>query len=109
MVLTGLYRVTFGTARGGGHGIAYLRDGHLHGGDSMMAYVGTYDISAGDFTAEVHAFQHSDVPGVTSMLGTSDAHLNIRGTVSGTTMTGQGTSPQASGVSLEVKLERLAD
>lgn len=109
MELTGLYKVTFGTPLGSGYGVAYLSDGKLHGGDSMMAYAGTYSIDGGNFTANVHAFQHSQVPGMTSTLGTNNAQLSIQGTVQGTTMTGQGQSPQAPGVNLQVRLERLQD
>lgn len=105
----GLYRVTFGTPLGAGYGVAYLADGRLHGGDSMMAYVGKYEISGGNFTAEVHAFQHSNVPGMASTLGTSDAQLKIAGAVSDSGVTAQGTSPQAPGITLQVKLERLHD
>lgn len=104
---SGLYRVTFGTQAGSGYGVAHLADGKLHGGDSMMAYVGTYSIDGGNFTAQVHAFKHSSVPNMISTLGTNDAQLNISGTVQDNTMTGQGTSPQAPGVSLQVKLEKL--
>jgi hypothetical protein len=104
---SGLYRVTFGTPMGGGNGVAHLADGKLHGGDSMMAYVGSYSVDGGNFTANVHAFRHSNVPGMVSTLGTNDAQLSIKGTVQGTTMTGQGNSPQAPGVTLQVKLEKL--
>jgi len=107
MRLDGLYRVTFGTPLGSGYGVAYLGDGNLHGGDTMMAYVGSYSIEGSSFTAEVHAFQHSQVPGMTSTLGTNDAQLKITGTVQGDTMTGQGTSPQAPGITLQVKLDKL--
>ena len=106
---SGLYRVTFGTPMGSGFGVAHLANGKLHGGDTMMAYIGNYSIDEGTFTADVHAFKHSSVPGMASTLGTDDAHLSINGTVAGSTMTGQGTSPQAPGVTLHVKLERLQD
>jgi hypothetical protein len=103
----GLYRVTFGTPMGAGYGVAYLADGHLHGGDSMMAYVGQYTESDGTFSAQVHSFQHSTVPGMTSVLGTNNAQLNVTGTVNGGSITGTGTAPQAPGVTLQLHLERL--
>lgn len=103
----GLYRVTFGTPLGGGTGVAHLAGGRLNGGDSMMAYVGTYDDSTDNFTAEIHVFQHSQVPGMASALGTNDAQLSVTGTVNGNTIQGSGSSPQAPGVQLTVHLERL--
>ena len=109
MDLTGLYKATFGTPLGMGAGVAYLQDGKLHGGDSMMAYVGTYNIEATNFTADVHVFQHSNVRGMWSTLGTSDAQLSISATIEGTTITGQGTSPEAPGVTLQVTLEKTGD
>lgn len=109
MDIDGFYKVTFGTPMGAGFGVAYLRDGKLHGGDTMMAYVGTYSVQGGNFTAQVHAFQHSNAPGMVSVLGATDAQLHIQGTVQGSTISGQGTSPQAPGVSLQARLERLQD
>ncbi|MFL6851724.1 MAG: hypothetical protein ACJ8EH_12825 [Sphingomicrobium sp.] len=105
----GLYRVTFGTGQfGAGYGVAYLNDGQLHGGDTMMAYVGSYNSEGDSFTASVHVFKHSDVPGMTSTLGVNDAQLSVSGTVHGTSVTGTGTAPQAPpGVTLQVKLEKL--
>lgn len=105
----GLYRVTFGTPRGSGNGVAHLSGGKLYGGDSMMAYAGTYSLGGGTFLAEVRAFKHSSVPGMESTLGTNEAQLTIKGKVDGTTMTGTGTAPQAPGVTLQVRLERISD
>jgi hypothetical protein len=103
----GLYRVTFGTPLGAGFGVAHLADGKLHGGDSMMAYVGTYSDEGGAFTAQVHAFQHSTVPGMAPVLGTTNAQLSVSGTVNGQAVNGSGTSPQAPGLTLQFQLERL--
>src|SRR5687767_2369427 len=103
----GLYRVTFGTPYGSGFGVAHMVEGELHGGDSMMAYVGGYSVDGDRFTANIHAFKHSTVPNIESTLGTENAQLSITGTVQGGSLTGQGTAPQAPGVTLQVKLEKL--
>jgi hypothetical protein len=38
----GLYKLSFETRSGTEYGVAYLQDGRLRGGDSGMAYLGTY-------------------------------------------------------------------
>ena len=94
MVENGLYRVSFQTPMGQGTGVAYLHDGRLRGGDSMMAYVGSYNENAGQFTADVRVYQHSQVPGMTSAIGVNEADLHIAGTVQGGNVNGTGQAPK---------------
>jgi hypothetical protein len=109
MLENGLYRVSFQTPLGQGTGVAYLHDGRLRGGDSMMAYVGNYHENGGNFTADVRVYRHSTVPGMTSTLGVDEADLHVAGTVSGGNVAGTGQAPQAAGVTLQVRLDRLHD
>ena len=51
----GLYAIRFQTPLGAGAGVAYLENGKLRGGDSMMAYVGSFNETGGVLTADVHA------------------------------------------------------
>lgn len=41
---SGLYKIAFETPSGTEYGVAYLQDGKLRGGDSGMAYVGSYSM-----------------------------------------------------------------
>jgi hypothetical protein len=103
----GLYVVRFGTPLGEGSGVAHLTDGKLYGGDSMMAYVGKFADDGDTANAEVRVFQHSNVPGMESVLGTNSATLKLSGSVSGNTANLTGSAPQAPGVQLSVSLSPL--
>lgn len=109
MIEDGLYRVSFRTPQGQGTGVASLQKGKLRGGDSMMAYVGSYNEAKGSFEADVRVYQHSQVPGMTSAIGVNEADLHISGTVQGSNVSGTGQAPQVPGVVLQVGLERLHD
>lgn len=104
----GLYRVTFATPLGQGTGVAHLQDGKLHGGDSMMAYVGKHKEDGGEVEATVRVFQHSNVEGMTSVLGATAATLTLSGEMQGQSAHLTGTAPQAPGVTLTVRLDPLS-
>lgn len=103
----GFYHVQFGTPLGMGFGVAYLTDGKLYGGDSMMAYVGKYAEEGETANATVRVFQHSSVPGMQSVLGAISATLTLSGPVNGDMAQLTGTAPQAPGVTLSVTLKPL--
>lgn len=105
----GLYKVTFGTPFGNGYGVVYSEDGKIRGGDSLIYYIGTYSVNGADMSAEVDTDAHSQVPGMTSVLGPSKAKLLLQGRVNGDTVTCQGTSPQAPGITFKATLQRIAD
>ncbi|KQY95142.1 hypothetical protein ASD21_07185 [Caulobacter sp. Root1455] len=105
----GLYKVQFKTPLGDGAGVAYLAGGKMHGGDSMIFYVGTYAEDGGQFTASVQTDAHSSVPSMASVFGVSKASINLKGTSEGDKATMQGSSPQAPGVSFSATLTRIAD
>ncbi len=105
----GLYAIRFSTPLGAGAGVAYLQDGKLRGGDSMMAYVGSYNEVGGQLQADVRAYKHTNVPGMGSVFGTDNVDIHLSGTVSGGIADLTGSAPQAAGVQLLVKMERLHD
>ncbi|MBX5020446.1 hypothetical protein [Rhizobium lentis] len=105
----GLYKVTFGTPLGSGTGVVYALDGKIRGGDSMIAYVGEYATDGDQMSAVVITDAHSNVPGMISVLGPSKAQINLVGKTSGDTVTCQGASPQAPGVTFKATLQRIAD
>ena len=65
----GLYKLAFETPAGTDYGVAHLSDGRLRGGDSGMAYVGSYRAEGPLFSAELSVTQHRRVPGAVSALG----------------------------------------
>lgn len=106
---TGLYTVRFQIAGDEGAGVAYLANGKLRGGDSMMAYVGSYTESNGQLEADVRAYKHTSVAGMTSIFGVDQVDIHLSGNISGGNGSLTGTAPQAPGLTLQVKMQRLHD
>jgi hypothetical protein len=104
----GFYKVEFGTPLGVGAGVAYLADGRLHGGDSMMAYIGGYRVAGDELTAEVRVTTHTRQHGMESVLGVGSATLLLSGEGDGNGAALAGTAPEAPGVRLTLRLSRLA-
>lgn len=105
----GLYKASFSTPFGSGDGVVYMRDGQLWGGDSMMFYRGTYTVSGNKLSAEVKSEVHSKTPGMVSVFGADRVAITAVGAHTGTQATLSGTAPQAPGVTLLVKLNKLTD
>ena len=75
----GLYKLAFETPTGTDYGVAYLADGRLRGGDSGMAYVGSYTLDGPLFSADMSVTQHRHVPGAVSALGFIDVLVQLHG------------------------------
>lgn len=106
----GLYKLAFETPAGADYGVAYLADGKLRGGDSGMAYVGTYRQEGQLFSAEMSVTQHRHVPGVVSALGLHDVLVQMYGVLDNSNMLRvQGSSPETSLVRFTARLSMIAD
>jgi hypothetical protein len=107
----GLYKLAFESRTGTDYGVAYLSDGKLRGGDSGMAYVGTYTQEGQLFSAEMSVTQHRRVPGAVSALGLNDVLVELHGLVddSSNVVRVQGSSPETSAVRFAARLSLIAD
>ena len=106
----GLFKVAFETPTGADYGVAYLHDGKLRGGDSGMAYLGTYKQEGKLFSAEMSVTQHRHVPGAVSALGFNDMVVELHGMVDDrSVVTVCGTSPETSLVRFTARLSLIAD
>lgn len=105
----GLYAIRFQTPLGAGAGVVYAQNGHLRGGDSGMAYIGTFQEDGDKLTADVRAFRHTANPGIRSVFGVDDVNIHLDGTATQSSATCIGTAPQAPGLRLQVTLERISD
>lgn len=106
---TGLYKLAFDTP-GNEHGVAYLLpDGRIRGGDSGMAYVGTYSQAGERFTAELTITQHRHVPGVVSALGYNDVAVQLEGWAEECSAEVTGTSRDNLGIRFRARLTMIAD
>ena len=106
----GLYKIAFETRGGAEFGVAYLCDGRLRGGDSGMAYLGTYRQEGGLFSAQMSVTQHRYVPGAVHALGLSDVLVELVGVAEDDSLVRvQGSSPESSQVRFTARLSLIAD
>lgn len=107
----GLYKIAFETASGAEYGVAYLQDGKLRGGDSGMAYVGSYQMDGDLLTADLSVTQHRHVPGAVSALGFNNVQVQLAGLVdeSNNVVRLTGTSPVSKSIRFGARLSLLAD
>ncbi|HZR88564.1 MAG TPA: GrlR family regulatory protein [Bradyrhizobium sp.] len=104
----GLYAVEFRTPLGSGTGVVTLINGNLSGGDSLMYYTGAYSLEGDAFTAKVKTGRHAHIPGFSSVFGRDQVTINLKGNVTGDTMTATGSSADAPGVTFSAKLTLIA-
>ena len=106
----GLYKLAFETPAGADYGVAYLMpDGRVRGGDSGMAYVGTYSQLGDRLTAELSVTQHRHVPGVVSALGYNDVAVQLEGYSDEGSADVVGTSRDRAGLRFRARLTQIAD
>lgn len=107
----GLYKLAFESRTGTDYGVAYLHEGKLRGGDSGMAYLGTYTQDGQLFSADVFVTQHRHVPGAVSVLGLNDLRVELHGLVDSESfmVRVRGSSPELSSVRFAARLSLIAD
>jgi hypothetical protein len=107
----GLYKLTFQSpGQGSEHGVAYLSpDGKLRGGDSGMAYVGTYRQEGDWLSAELCVTQHRHVPGFVSALGYNDMVVQLEGLAGEFSADVRGSSRDMPSVRFSARLSHIAD
>ena len=106
----GLYKLAFETPAGTDYGVAHLQGRRLRGGDSGMAYVGSYRVEGPLFSAKMSVTQHRHVPGAVSALGLNDVLVQLHGVLDDSSMlTVRGSSPETSMVRFTARLSQIAD
>jgi hypothetical protein len=110
MLRNGSYSAWFRTQRGEGTGIVELNDGKVTGGDTGLAYTGSYVEDGDTFTALIATCRHTH--GQPSIFGTDidNVDLTITGNSSATTTAScRGTVKQVAGMTFEAVLIRISD
>lgn len=94
-------------------GIVTLETGRVFGGDSMMAFIGGYEVNGKDFKAKARTFSynpaHFAVQNVFGRTGKLDLETQLHGTIEGGQLTGfifETTEPNRK---LPVRMEKLAE
>ncbi len=106
MLENGKYSAWFRTPLGEGTGIVVLEDGNVSGGDTVIAYSGTYKQHGDEFTADIAIKRHT--AGQLSVFGIDDVDVSLVGRSTGTVASCRGKSRQASGMEFEATLIRMA-
>ena len=94
-------------ARNGG--VIVFESGKAFGGDSGYAYVGRYEVSGDNFTAELDIIQFNDEMGDVFGLNSSEFAVTVNLTRSDNLMKGTMVVPEQIGVSLPLILQRFRD
>ena len=95
--------------QGEGTGVIELNDGKVTGGDTGLAYTGSYVVDGDKFTAFIATERHT--PGQPSVfgIGIDDVNLTLTGKSTPTTASCTGTAKQAPGLAFEATLIRIED
>ena len=108
MLRNGSYSAWFRTQRGEGTGIVELSDGKVTGGDTVLAYTGSYVEEGNTFTASIATQRHTQ--GQPSVFGIDNVDLTLTGNSSATvTASCTGTVKQLPGMTFEAVLIRIVD
>lgn len=106
----GLYQIAFRSAQGTDYGVAYMQDGRLRGGDSGMAYVGSYEQDGDLLTVRLSVTQHRAIAGgIGNILGYPNIHIEMAGIIEEGRLNLRGTSQEVPSVRFEARLSHLAD
>ena len=107
MLENGKYSVWFRTVLGEGTGVVTLKDGTITGGDTVLAYTGTYSQDGEAFAVDISTKRHS--PGQLSVFGIDNVDLTLTGKSSGRVASCRGTTRQAPGMTFDATLVRMTD
>jgi T3SS negative regulator,GrlR len=107
MLRNGSYSAWFRTPKGEGTGVVVLDDGKMIGGDTVIAYTGSYVEEGDKFTASITTERHTQ--GQPSVFGIDEIDLTLTGKSTPTTASCTGTAKQAPGLTFEATLIRMAD
>jgi hypothetical protein len=102
MLKDGTYSAWFKTPRGDGTGIVHFEDGRISGGDSIMTYSGSYQVSGDLFRATVITKRHTE--GHATVFGVDDLELKLEGVAKGQIAKCTGTTDAAPGLTFEATL-----
>jgi hypothetical protein len=107
MLRNGSYSAWYRTPLREGTGIVELNDGKVTGGDTVLAYTGTYFQNGDIFSASVSTRRHSQ--GQPSVFGIDEFDLILTGKSTPTTASCTGIAKQLPDLAFEAVFVRIAD
>ncbi|RJF76624.1 GrlR family regulatory protein [Rhodopseudomonas palustris] len=109
MLLKGLYKVEFETARRRATGVVFADDGKLRGGSSAFAYVGSYEQDGGQIRGKIMSRRHTNDPNVASVFGVDEVRVDFHGSSIGDFAQVEGTAAEAPTLGFKAVLTRISD
>ena len=73
----------------------------------MIYYLGNYKLEGNKFTGEVTTNAHAKPPGMISVFGRDNVHINLQGSFSGQDAKLTGTAKEAPGMTFSATLKRI--
>lgn len=105
----GLYKIEFSVPGDSGAGVGYLKNGKLHGGDSIIYYLGTYTIEDNKFNAKVKTNVHSTQQGMSSIFGIDSVNIDLTGTINDNIIKLQGRAKEAEHIPFSTTLTWISE
>src|SRR6202166_1220554 len=98
-MLQGLYKVEMYTVHGSRHGVVYVYDGKMMGGNSAFAFIGTYQqTGSGEVIADISTMRHNEDPNFQPLLKFDKITLSLKGRQQGEQYLFEGGSTQLPGI-----------
>lgn len=99
-MLQGLYKAELSTPRGKAVGVVFANDGKIHGGDSVFAYVGSFQQVGHTVSGTVTTLRHTNAPKALSPFGIDRARVTLHGLEKDGFATLDGTAAEAPSLGL---------
>lgn len=103
----GLYKCEYWVDEAVGRSVMYVHAGHMLGGNSAFAHIGTYETRAGETSAEIESRRFNNDPNYSSLLGQDVATISVTGRKVDGLYLFDGGSPQMPGAKFRAQLTTI--
>jgi len=107
--LRGFYKAEFETARKKSHGVVFLRDGQIQGGDSTFLYFGSYSQHGVTVAGHLRGVRHSPDQARDSVFGIDPFEVNFDGVAKDGYVSIEGSARETPSLAMKAILTRVAD
>jgi hypothetical protein len=109
-MLKGLYKVEMHTVHGSRRGVIYACDGKMMGGNSHLAFIGTYrEHAGGEVSADISTLRHSDDADCQPLFETDQMTLTLKGRQRGERYHFEGRTAPLPGIAVHAVMTPLSE
>jgi hypothetical protein len=109
-MLKGLYKAEMHTTLGSRRSVLYVYDGKMMGGNSALAFIGTYQESgSGEVLVDISTLRHNDDPNFQPLFKVDEITLTLRGRQRGEQYHLEGGSTQLPGVACKLVMTPISE